>query len=197
AQLGRKRPYTVPKGFLKVRLDGRVSSFFEWVAAGHYRASRDTPVMHRASGGIVRDVYFGFDEENFFLRLDFEEGALERFSAHDHLVLVFLHPVEARLQVAGPLRPTMGLEVLRDGTRLGRTADRGETAPGAVAEAVAAVEILELRCPFRELGLSPGESAEFLVEIERDGQVTERLPDHFPFAFTTPTRDFERIYWQV
>jgi alpha-amylase/alpha-mannosidase (GH57 family) len=187
AQLGRRRPYTTPKGFLKVRLDGRVSSFFEWVAAGHYRASRDTPVMHRASGGIIREAYFGFDEENFLLRLDFEEGALGHFSGRDRLVVVFLHPTEVKLRVAGPLQPIKGLEVL----------SKDETAPRVLAEAVATDEVLELRCPFLELGLSPEENAEFLVEIEREGQVTERLPDHFAFAFTTPTSDFERIYWQV
>lgn len=186
-QLGKKRPYTTPKGFLRVRLDGRVSSFFEWVAAGYYRASRDTPVMHRASGGIIREVYFGFDEENFLLRLDFEEGALSRFSARDRLAVIFLLPTEVRLQVTGAPQPIKGLEVIK----------KGETTPRIVPEAVAAVEVLELRCPFQEIGLFPGENAEFLVEIEREGQVTERLPDHFPFAFTTPTRDFERIFWQV
>ncbi|HHT9119927.1 MAG TPA: alpha-amylase/alpha-mannosidase [Candidatus Hypogeohydataceae bacterium YC41] len=187
SQLGRKKPYTTPKGFLRVRLDGRVSSFLEWVAAGHYRASRDTPVMHRASGGIIREVYYGFDEENFLLRVDFEEGALERFSAHDRLVVIFLNPSEVRLQVAGPLQPIQALEVLK----------KDETAPKVLAESAAAKEVLELRCPFREIGFSPEENAEFLVEIERDGQVMERLPDHFPFAFTIPTKDFERILWQV
>jgi alpha-amylase/alpha-mannosidase (GH57 family) len=187
ARLGKKVPFTAPKGFLRVRLDGRVSSFIEWLAAGHYTVSRDTPVMHRASGGIIREVYFGFDEENFFLRLDFEEGAIERFSGRNRLVVMFLPPVEVCLQVTGPLPLVKGLEVL----------NKGETTPRMVAEAVAASEVLELRCPFRELNLSPGENAEFLVEIEREGQVMERLPDHFPFAFTTPTRDFERILWQV
>ncbi len=185
-QLGRKRPYTTPKGFLRVRLDGNVSSFFEWVAAGRYLVSRDTPVMHKASGGVIREVYFGFDAENFFLRLDFEEGALQRFSVNDRLIVVFLHPAEVSLRVAGPFQPIKGLEVLRK-----------EKPLRVVAEAVAVNEVLELKCPFLELGLSPGENAEFLVEIEREGHVMERLPDHFPFAFTTPSKDFERIFWLV
>lgn len=187
AQLGRRRPYTAPKGFLRVRLDGRVSNFFEWIAAGHYRVSRDTPVMHRASDGIIREVYFGFDEDNFFLRLDFEEGALDRFSGHDRLVVIFLHHTEVKLRIAGPLQLTKGLEVIR----------KDETTPRVLPEAVATKEILELRCPFSELDLSPEENTEFWVELERDSQITERLPDHFAFAFNTPTRDFEKILWQV
>ncbi len=187
AQLGKRKPYTAPKGFMRVRLDGRVSNFFEWAAAGHYKALKDTPVMHRATGAIIREMYFGFDERSLFIRLDFEEKAIGRFSAHEKVVIIFIHPAEVKLQITGPLQPIKGLEVFRNGRRT----------PKIVAEAVAVDEILEMRCPFEELGLSPGENAEFLIEIESDGQVRERMPDHFPFTFVAPTKDFERILWQV
>lgn len=180
----RKRPYSLPKGFLQIKLDGKVSSFLEWISAGRFVA-KDTPVMHRASGRVVTEAYFGFDEENFYLRLDFEEGEIERIGTHDKVLVTFLHPHEARLCIPGPLRPTMDLEVLRG------------PSPRIIPGLVATGEILELRCPFSEIGLAPTHEVEFLVEIEKDGQVSERIPEHYAFAFTTPTKDFERILWQV
>ena len=52
-------------------IDGLVSSYFEWMGAGHYRPDPRSGAMH-AEPRIVRDLYYGTGEGNLYVRLDFE-----------------------------------------------------------------------------------------------------------------------------
>jgi len=63
-----------PSGRIDAQLDGRVTDYFEWRAAGR------VPSVHGAMQSVVRmarELFFGTDGESLFLRLDpFEPGAL-------------------------------------------------------------------------------------------------------------------------
>jgi alpha-amylase/alpha-mannosidase (GH57 family) len=50
-------------------IDGEVTSFFEWMGAGHYRIDTRSGAMHGPQSGI-RDLYYGADDQNLYLRLD-------------------------------------------------------------------------------------------------------------------------------
>jgi hypothetical protein len=54
-------------------IDGEVTSYFEWVGAGRYQPDNRSGAMHRDEPRI-RDVYYGEDSDNFYLRLDFDQG---------------------------------------------------------------------------------------------------------------------------
>jgi alpha-amylase/alpha-mannosidase (GH57 family) len=55
-------------------IDGQVTSYFEWMGAGHYRVDTRSGSMH-GQRGIVRDLYYGVDKSNLYLRVDFDELA--------------------------------------------------------------------------------------------------------------------------
>jgi hypothetical protein len=58
-----------PSAYLHVQVDGRESSYFEWLGAGLYSADRRSGVMHgRASS--LRELHYGFDEQFFYVRVD-------------------------------------------------------------------------------------------------------------------------------
>jgi alpha-amylase/alpha-mannosidase (GH57 family) len=64
-----------PSTFLDVRVDGRESSYFEWMGAGFYSPERRETSMH----GRVHWLHhfrYGFGSERFFIRVDLVEGAL-------------------------------------------------------------------------------------------------------------------------
>lgn len=63
--------YTRATGFIRPRLDGVVSSYFEWLGAGEYRLDKRQGAMHGGRVGL-ETLLFGTDGENLFLRLDFE-----------------------------------------------------------------------------------------------------------------------------
>jgi len=67
-----------PTGPVKAHLDGRVTDYFEWLAAGRVRIVHGA--MHAATR-LARDLWFGSDGEALYVRLDpFEPGSLDRVS---------------------------------------------------------------------------------------------------------------------
>jgi alpha-amylase/alpha-mannosidase (GH57 family) len=66
-----------PTGFLTIKVDGRDTSYFEWLGSGLYSPERRGGSMH---GRIfhLRELRYGFEEDRFSLRVDFfPEGLAE------------------------------------------------------------------------------------------------------------------------
>ncbi|MGB8442403.1 MAG: glycoside hydrolase family 57 protein [Candidatus Acidiferrales bacterium] len=59
----------LPESYLEVTVDGRESSYFEWLGAGLYVADSRGGTMH-GRGCAVADLRYGFGESHFFLRVD-------------------------------------------------------------------------------------------------------------------------------
>jgi hypothetical protein len=78
-----------PTGFVNVRVDGRDSSYFEWLGAGLYSPERRGGSMH---GRVfyLHELRYGFEEERFCVRVDlFPE------------VLAQLEDTEFRISIVG------------------------------------------------------------------------------------------------
>ncbi|PYT99271.1 MAG: glycoside hydrolase [Acidobacteria bacterium] len=58
-----------PTGFLRVKVDGRETSYFEWLGAGLYSPERRGGSMH---GRILylHEMRYGFEEDRFCIRID-------------------------------------------------------------------------------------------------------------------------------
>jgi alpha-amylase/alpha-mannosidase (GH57 family) len=54
-------------------IDGEVTSFFEWMGAGRYQPDNRSGAMH-SDEPRIRQVYYGADGDNLYLRLDFDDG---------------------------------------------------------------------------------------------------------------------------
>jgi hypothetical protein len=53
-------------------IDGRVTSYFEWMGAGRYKVDPRSGAMH-GEHRLVRELYYGAGGECIYLRLDFEQ----------------------------------------------------------------------------------------------------------------------------
>jgi alpha-amylase/alpha-mannosidase (GH57 family) len=76
-----------PSTFLKVKVDGVDSSYFEWLGAGVYSPERRGGAMH---GRIyyLRDLRYGFEDDRFVVRVDcFPEGLAELDDPEFRIVL--------------------------------------------------------------------------------------------------------------
>jgi alpha-amylase/alpha-mannosidase (GH57 family) len=58
-----------PLAFLEVKVDGRESSYFEWLGAGFYAPERHSSAMHGRVFAF-RDFFYGFGPEKLFFRID-------------------------------------------------------------------------------------------------------------------------------
>ena len=65
-----------PEGSLRADLDGRKSSYFEWLTAARYRSAPGEGLtgsggaMHRADRPVLDGLRFGFDRSRFLVRVD-------------------------------------------------------------------------------------------------------------------------------
>jgi alpha-amylase/alpha-mannosidase (GH57 family) len=72
---GAARGYVSPSGRVRATLDGRITDFFEWQAAGHVEAVYGAM---QSGARLVRQLVFGTDGTDLYLRVDpFEPGCLE------------------------------------------------------------------------------------------------------------------------
>ena len=65
-----------PSEFLRVTVDGRETSYFEWLAAGLYSADLQESAMHGRTHHL-HELRYGFDPGSLFLRVDWVQGALQ------------------------------------------------------------------------------------------------------------------------
>jgi hypothetical protein len=90
-----------PNDLLRVKLDGRRSDYFEWVAAGHYDMSREYSALAGESS-FLSDVYYGFDAERLLVRLDFRKGVDgKRALGSGELTLIVTRPRAVAVPLTG------------------------------------------------------------------------------------------------
>jgi alpha-amylase/alpha-mannosidase (GH57 family) len=186
SQGGRRRLHSTPTGLLHVKVDGR-RTYFEWINAGRYVCQGARGPMDMTFAGLVSDLYFGFDTERLFIRLDACHGPFrERLAEVSRLRIAMFQPEGFELVVSQPAQRAPRVELF----------DRGASVADAGIEA-AADWIFELSIPFRALGLATDDAIQFAVEIVQDEQVIERIPSEGAIETSVPSPDYELIMWQV
>ncbi len=153
--------HTPPTGPVRPTLDGVVSSYFEWLGAGQYRVDTRQGAMHGRTS-LIRELYYGCDQENLYLRLDL---ALEQIARDLELSLL------VQGQSSGEVR----------GYRLALGAGRVQliesptTGEDAQAE-FAFQKVLEARLPLSALGVACGESLRLQISVWEQGLPLDALP---------------------
>ena len=147
---------TQPTGRIRPRIDGLVSSYFEWMGAGQYQIAQRGGAMH-GKRFIFSLIQFGIDGEKLYLRVDFVPGAEE-------------------ILKTGELRCTLrsGGEDQRALIRLSATRDTVKLEPGGAFVDWAANSILELAIP---LGKGhEGGPFDLCLSIWKDGLPVDAVP---------------------
>ena len=158
--------YTQPRAFLEVKLDGR-STFFEWLSAGHYACQNERGTMAQATAGPLRDVYFGFDLNALFIRVDLRRPARSPWPVTNCCASVSVEPASScdrrvRPVKADGLAPATRRPETERACWLCHRSDRRD------------------RLPFDVLGVTVDEPLQFYVEVVQDGQGLDRAPPRAP-----------------
>jgi alpha-amylase/alpha-mannosidase (GH57 family) len=77
-----------PADYLQVIVDGRESTYFEWLGAGYYAAERRSSAMHGRMF-VIDDLLFGFDDEHLYLRLDLIPEMLSKFQEFEIRITIW------------------------------------------------------------------------------------------------------------
>ncbi|RMG35959.1 MAG: alpha-amylase/alpha-mannosidase [Planctomycetota bacterium] len=224
SRAAQRRRWTQPSAFLNVRLDGYVS-FFEWLGAGHYAVVSERGTMTQVTGGRVKELFFGFDDEHLLLRLDTPINAAEDL-ADTEIHVIFLQPRERTVvfrprdgsyhaQAVAPASGTSRHSAPPDerssnhpgptaATRLATatppapaTTAATVTTSARTAAAIAVAAVAEIAIPLAELAGQPGEPLRFYLELHPAGGAPERVPQESVLETRIPDRHSQLIEWIV
>ena len=177
--------HTQPRGLLSVRLDGR-TTYFEWLNAGRYDARSERGTMTRVTHGLIRQLYFGFDAETLFVRVDTDGPAKDRLAEIDQLLIRFVEPADTSLTITG-------FDMASPAAMLRRSSKRGTRPPSVVA----VNDLLEIALPLSDLKVQPNDPISFVVDLIQGRQSIERVPAEGEIMLTAPSPDFEALMWQA
>jgi alpha-amylase/alpha-mannosidase (GH57 family) len=156
-----------PSGPVQPVIDGEVTSYFEWLGAGLYRVDERSGSMH-GKKFLVREVYYGSDGQNLYLRVDFHRGSEQAISE-----------MEARLNItAGDPAQASQVTVRFDYGRANVTELKlaAPSEPAAQAVEFAFKDVLEARLPMAALGAGAGAAVRFQFSLWQGGLPMDAVP---------------------
>jgi len=185
-----------PTGLFKPVLDGKDTHFYEWSSAGYLTVKTFGGTMYQAET-LVSHLYYGFDSDSLYLRLDANGELLREF--RDGLeVAIRFNETRRSVRVVGTeskIPPVRGWVETSESERESAGASTPDTESFQIH--CAANEILELAIPFTALNLEKGQDIHFMVKLEKSGIVLERIPRRGLIHFQVPTREFQMKNWYV
>jgi len=186
-------PQVEPTAMLSPVIDGEVTSYFEWLAAGSFEVRDVAGAMDRTERppSLLRQIRFGFDTGHFFVRVDGVAPLIDLLADGREVSVTFLAPADLRFTV----RQTSGRLAGVFATRHGATADWEDEGPRGAA--VGAGSILELSLPHAALGVEPGDLLLFFVAVGRADAEIERHPADRPIQATWPDAAFAARLWSA
>lgn len=157
-----------PAGPIRALIDGEVTSYFEWLGAGTYRIDARSGAMH-GKRYLIREICYGSDGLNLYLRVDFEASAEETWSG-----------LEARLSIRAAADQSLASSFVI------RLQDRGVTPvevrvaqpwpAGPAAAEFAFNKVLEARLSLAALGVRPGQSLHVQLSLWKEGLPLDAVP---------------------
>lgn len=165
-------PVSPPVGFIQPTIDGRITTYFEWLPAGAYRPRQYAIHRRRQLLGLA----FGFDPtEAFYLRID--------LAPHPE-------PSVLRAEVVG----ASAVILEGAGTQWQIRTPEGTPLEGVL---IAAAELVEAKIPLRLLKVKAGETIRVSATSFEEGREVERLPDQGQLVIEVPGEDLEAIMWEA
>jgi alpha-amylase/alpha-mannosidase (GH57 family) len=177
-----------PVGIITPAIDGHVSHYYEWEPAGHFKSKLAGGTMARASDFIVSDVYFGFDADNLYIRIDVNDKM--PVPKGSHVSIRFYSPNDSAITF--PLK--RGRKMSYNFYRL---IEDEMFQIMQTLELLGIDEVIELSVPFSVLGVKEEENISFAVELRQAGLTYERQPIDGDIALKRPTRDYQYRNWWV
>jgi len=149
-----------------VKVDGRESTYFEWMGAGLYSSDRRSSAMHGRLT-LLHEIRYGFSEKQFYLRVDMFSGALAELRDAEFRIT---------LRAEQELRVVVRLEEGRVKGHLVESRDLCLLGPDEVVK-VACDKILEVSVAKEMLLLGDRKSLSLGVALWEGGLPVDLLPE--------------------
>jgi alpha-amylase/alpha-mannosidase (GH57 family) len=176
-------PAITIRGFIEPKIDGIVTSYYEWYQGAHMEIKKSGGSMHKAES-ILSDLYYGFNKDNFFLRID----PSIPFSELPDNTTIFINIVKpSQIKITFPIKLSLKAELLIKGN--------GDWEKIKDINDVAIQDIFEIGIPFKDLKAKEKDEINLFISIMKNSEEMERCPWRGFITFTVPTPDFEAMLW--
>ncbi len=172
-------PLYAPTAPLSPTIDGRESSYYEWLYAGRLDLRQQYAAIHRGEQ-CLRAISYGFDDANRYLRIDLDLRALAQL-AEWAIDLSFSRGVSVRLTRGQPIGLQATVQPPAEDIVLQCAMDR----------------VIELALPNSLIPLAPGERLQLSVTLTEGGEALERYPSQGLFELLASPSDLDAQSWLV
>lgn len=171
------RPAREPINFIHPVLDGRVTSYFEWMGSGYIPGKGHGVAMHDARS-LLTGCYYGFNKESLYVRIDFDRSFIEE-------------PVEETEDIS------FEIVLLTKRTFTVRYIVNKGTVETDLPVEAGYLDILEIKVPFEGLGVKPGDRIGLWASLRQKGMTIDKIPYRGYIELQVPSEQFEMEMWYV
>ena len=174
-----------PASFISPYIDGLVTDYFEWLAAGLFDLSRQSSAMH-ASESALQSFFYGYDRDALYFRIDGTKD-LNQILREDEVLN--LHLI-ARNEYLLPMvqNETEGLLQVKVSSGFRST---GWKCSWKITR------ICEVCVPIAAVGSQPKEPLSAYLTLVRNGEEVGRWPVDAPMALTYLGEELELDNWLI
>ena len=177
-------PAVQVRGFIYPKIDGYVTSYFEWYQGANIDVKRSGGSMHK-SESFISVLYYGFNKDNLYIRLD----PLEPFADIKENIIFqvnIVHPFIFKIIFdlgKSPSEAVLFEKVFEDWIEVKRL------------ENASAKDIFEIEIPFVDIKAKENDEIHFSIDIMRNGDLIERCPWRGYVNVAVPSPYYEALMW--
>ncbi len=177
-------PTLMIRGFIKPKIDGLVTSYYEWYQGAQLDVKKSGGSMHK-SESLISTVFYGFNKDTLFLRID-PKVPFAEFDEDIEFSIITSRP--GGIKIAYPLKGEGNKAELFEKTN-------EEWKKLKEINEVAALEIFEIGIPFADLKAKEKDEINLFISVRKGGEEIERCPWRGHISVIVPTEDFEALMW--
>ncbi|MDD5593328.1 MAG: glycoside hydrolase family 57 protein [Candidatus Margulisbacteria bacterium] len=189
-QLRVVRPIKEPAYLIQPLLDGEITNYYEWLAAGYYDITRARGAMHQIET-LLRELYYGFSLTDLYVRLGVNLYLGSEEAKDFSFAVIINSPADRKAEIAYDRQQN------RFVFNLYKLNEKHEWELLKNLETFGIGRIIEVGIPFDDLAAKPGQKIEFTAVAYKDGQELERWPRGGGITVAVPTESYEEEQWFI
>ncbi|PKL52295.1 MAG: glycoside hydrolase [Nitrospira bacterium HGW-Nitrospira-1] len=178
-------PKLLIRGFIQPAIDGLVTSYYEWYEGAQVDVGKSGGSMHK-SESLITSIYYGFNKDFLFLRLD-SKLPFDEFEEGTEFSILTSRPSEIKITV--PLKGNSAKAALFE-----KSNDNWIMTKEITEFAV--LDIFEIGLSFADLKARENDEIHLVISITKNTEEMERCPWRGYLSITVPTPDFEALMWR-
>ena len=154
-----------------------------------YDIAKMKGAMHQ-SETMIKEIYYGFDVNNLFVRLDLSADMKDPGSKDLSCSIIILQPHQFKIKASFKKeKRKFDLDISK--------LDDDRWSFVKTIDSVGVGRIVEMGIPFSDIGASVNDEVRFITVIEKDHQELERWPRGGSINIRVPAADYEEKQWSV